>query len=139
MNGNDIVRVVLRSPLHVFMGDTMLITVTGRKTGRRISLPVNFYRDGLNLWVISSRNRTWWRNLVHGAVVTILVHGRQFSGYGDAILDQETVAACLGDHVRHVPTFARYLGLRMENGVPNCDDVERFARERLFVRVCLET
>jgi len=58
MTGNDFVKFFLRTPLHVFMGDTMLITVTGLKTGKKYSTPVGFYRENGNLWVLTSRNRT---------------------------------------------------------------------------------
>lgn len=64
MTGNNFVKFFLRTPLYVFMGDTMLITVTGLKTGVKYTTPVGFYRDGDTLWIISSRDRTWWRNVV---------------------------------------------------------------------------
>ena len=81
MNGNDFVKLALRSPLQAMMGDTMLITVTGRKTGRKITLPVGFYREGNTLWIISSRDRTWWRNIGTGAEVDIHLHGRDLGGF----------------------------------------------------------
>lgn len=136
MNGNDFVKLALRSPLHVFMGDTLLLTVTGRKTGRRFSVPVNYYQEGDTFWIISSRDRTWWRNLVRGAEVRMRVHGRELSGFGEAILDEAAVAAQLGEYARHLPISARYLGLHIENGVANCEDVERLAKERLFIKIC---
>ena len=51
MTGNDFVKFFLRTPLYVFMGDTMLITVTGCKSGKKYTTPVGFYRDGDTLWV----------------------------------------------------------------------------------------
>jgi hypothetical protein len=87
MKANDFVAFALKSPLHVMMGDTMLLTVTGRKTGRKISVPVSSYRDGNALWVISSRDRTWWRNLAQGGEVEVRLHGCDLKGYGEVILD----------------------------------------------------
>ena len=63
MNGNDFVKIMLKSPLHGLMGNTMIITVTGRKTGRKIAVPVNYYRDNDALWIITKRSRNWWRNV----------------------------------------------------------------------------
>ena len=71
MKANDFVVLALRSPFHVLRGETMLLTVTGRKTGRKITLPVNYDRDGDDLWILSSRDRTWWRNLLHGGAVEV--------------------------------------------------------------------
>ena len=137
MNGNDFVKLALRSPLQAMMGDTMLITVTGRKTGRKITLPVGFYREGNTLWIISSRDRTWWRNIGTGAEVDIHLHGRDLAGFGEVVREEGAVAAQMGEYAKHMPGSARFLGLRMENGVANCEDVERVAKERLFVRVCI--
>ena len=107
MTGNDFVKFFLRTPLYVFMGDTMLITVTGRRTGVKYTTPVGFYRDGDFLWVISSRDRTWWRNLRGGADVELRIRGKNVQAFAEAILDEETVAALVVDYVRHIPMSAR--------------------------------
>jgi hypothetical protein len=137
MKANDFVAFALKSPLQVMMGNTMLLTVTGRKTGNKIQLPVNYYREGNSLWIISSRDRTWWRNLALGGEVEMLLHGRQLKGYGEAILDESAVGTQLGQYVHHIPMAARSLGLRIEDSVPNADDVARLSREKLFVRICI--
>ena len=135
MTGNDFVKFFLRSPLHVFMGNTMLITVTGCKTGRRYSTPVGFYRKGRCLWVITSRDRTWWRNVRNGARVSLLLKGKTIQAFAETELDQKAVEVNLLDYIRHVPMAARSLGIRLENKVPNKDDIARVAKDRLFVKI----
>ncbi len=93
MKANDFVVLALKSPLHAIMGETMLITVAGRKTGRKITVPVNYYKEGDDLWVLTSRDRTWWRNVRGGAPVEVRLHGHDFQGVGEAILDEPMVAA----------------------------------------------
>ena len=137
MKANDIVALALKSPLYPIMGDTMLLTVTGRKTGRKIAVPVNYYRDGNSLWVVSSRDRNWWRNLLQGAEVGVHLRGQDLRGVGEVMLDEADVAAQMGEYARRLPASARYLGLRIENGTPNCDDIARLSKERLFIRICL--
>jgi deazaflavin-dependent oxidoreductase (nitroreductase family) len=139
MTGNDFVKFFLRTPLYVFMGDTMLITVTGRKTGRKYTTPVGFYRDGNTLWIISSRDRTWWRNVQDGADVEMRIRGRDVSGFAEAILDEDAVAAQVIEYVRHIPMAAKGLGVRVENGEPHPEDAARLARERLFVKIKLSS
>ena len=63
MTGNDFIKFFLRTPLRVLMGNTMLITVTGSKTGRKYSTLVGFYCESGYLWIMTSRDRTWWRNV----------------------------------------------------------------------------
>jgi deazaflavin-dependent oxidoreductase (nitroreductase family) len=137
MTGNDFVKFFLRTPLYVFMGNTMLITVTGCKTGVKYTTPVGFYRDGNFLWVISSRDRTWWRNLRGGADVELRIRGKDVKAFAVAILDEEAVATQIMEYVRHIPMSARALDVRVENGEPHPDDVARLAKERLFVKIRL--
>ena len=139
MNGNDFVRIMLMSPLHVLMGNTLLITVTGRRTGRRITAPVNYYRDRDELWIISTRSRNWWRNVKGGAEVDLRLDGREMKGFADAILDESAVASHIQDYVRHVRMSARSLGVHVDHGVPNREDAAGAAKERLFVRICLRS
>ena len=137
MTGNDFVKFFLRTPLHVFMGNTMLITVTGRKTGKKYTTPVGFYRDEDVLWILSSRDRTWWRNVSGGADVEMHIRGKDVTGFAEAVMDEETVASQLGEYLKHVPMAAKPMGVRMENGEPYPEDAARLAKERLFVRIKL--
>jgi deazaflavin-dependent oxidoreductase (nitroreductase family) len=138
MNGNDFVAFLLRSPLQFMLGNTMLLTVTGRVSGKKYTTPVGYYRDEEGLWVITSRERTWWRNVQDGAQVEMRLGGKDLSGYAEAILDQAAVVARLGAYLQHVPQAARPLGVRMENGAPHPGDAVRLANERLFVKIRLE-
>ncbi len=139
MQGNDFIKFVLRSPLHpLFSGNMMLITVTGRKSGRAITTPVNYYSDGDALWVISDRNRTWWRNVCGGAEVTLRLQGRDVKARAEIILDEQAVAKQLSGYVQHLPMSAGPLGVRVKNGVANREDTSRLAKERLFVKICPE-
>jgi deazaflavin-dependent oxidoreductase (nitroreductase family) len=68
--------IVLRSSLHGFMGrSTLLLTYTGRKSGKAYTLPVNYLRDGDTLLVVSSCEHIWWKNLRGGAPVAVRVRG----------------------------------------------------------------
>ena len=135
MTGNDFVEFFLRTPLHVFLGNTMLITVTGRKTGRKYSTPVGFYREGDYLWVMTSRNRTWWRNLRNGANVSLLLNGKTVSAFAKAEPDESAVEARMFEYIRQMPMAAKPLGIRIENASPNGEDVTRVAKDRLFVKI----
>jgi hypothetical protein len=135
VKGNDFVVWLLRTPLRVFMGNTALITVIGRKTGRTITLPVSYDREGNTLWILTARNRTWWRNLAHGGYVTLRLRGRDVQGYGELLREERAVAAQIGQYVLHLPLSARWLGLRVNNGVVSCEDSARLAKDQLLVRV----
>jgi hypothetical protein len=138
VKGNDFVVWVLRSPLHRLVGNSMLLTLAGRKTGKRITLPVNYRRRGARLWVLTSRSRNWWRNIRTGTPVKVLLNGREFSGTADLVLEQAAVAAELTAYMQQMPASARALGVHLTNGIPDPEAASRLARERLFVKVCLD-
>ena len=137
MTGNDFVTFFLRTPLRVFMGNTMLITVTGRKTGKKYSTPVGFYREADCLWVMTSRDRTWWRNVKNGASVSLLLKGKTINAFAEAVLEEKAVETYLLDYIKHIPMSAKPLGIRVENKTPNTNDIARVAKDRLFVRIRL--
>ena len=132
---NPIMSAVLRSPMHALLGDTMLLTVIGRKSGKPYTTPVGYYAECDALWIMSSRERTWWRNVCGGACVSMHLHGRDVEGFAEVVTDEAAVAARLADYVRCIPMAARGLGIRLEQGVPNAEDVARLAKEKLFVRI----
>jgi len=135
MTGNDFVTFFLRTPFHVFLSNTMRITVTGCKMGKKYSTPVGFYRQDDHLWVMTSRDRTWWRNVKNGENVTLLLKGKTVSAFAEAELDEEAVETHLLDYIQHIPMAARSLGLRIENKIPDPEDMKRLAKDRLFVKI----
>jgi hypothetical protein len=135
MTGNDFVKFFLRTPLHVFMRDTMLITVIGLKTGKKYSTPVGFYRENGNLWVLTSRNRTWWRNVKNGANVCLLLKRKSVNAFAQVEMDTRSVETRMVEYIQHVPMAARSLGIRVESKVPNMGDIARAAKDRLFVKI----
>lgn len=138
MTGNDFMAWVLRSPFHGMLSNgMMLITVTGCKTGKKITLPVGYYREGDYLWIVTDRNRTWWKNLRGGTEVDLLLKRTPVTGFAETEMEPSAVEAHVSDYIEHIPQSARGFGIRMEDGKPNTEDVARAARDRLFVKIHL--
>ena len=137
MTGNDFMSWVLRSPFHGMLSKGMiLITVTGRKTEKKYTTPVEYYDQGGYLWIITSRDRKWWRNVRGGAEVGLLFKRKPVTAFAEAILDEAEVEAQLREYVQRMPVSARALGL-LEKNVPNEDVIKRVGKDRLFVRLGL--
>ena len=138
MNGNDFMSWVLRSPLHGMLSNgMMLITITGRKTGKTYTTPVGYYVEEGYLWVITSRERMWWRNLQGGATVNLLLKRKPAQGIAEVELDEKAVEARMYEYLRHVPQAAKPMKVRLEDGKPNPADIAATAKERLFVKIKL--
>jgi len=141
MTGNDFMSWVLHSPFHGMLSNNMmLITVEGRKSRKKYTLPVNYYRQNGYLWVLSNRNRTWWRNVQGGADVSLLLQRQTVNAFAEPELEIHSVERLLCEYLEHIPQAARSMGIRMENGAPNAQDIERTAKDRMFVsvRLCSE-
>ncbi len=90
--GNSIVPWLLRSPLHFLAsGQMMLVTFTGRKSGKVYTTPVEYCRDNERVIFFTQRGRVWWKNLRDGAAVTVRIAGRDLTGQAQAITDDETI------------------------------------------------
>jgi hypothetical protein len=137
MTFNDFAAWLLRSPFYWMMGrGTMLVTVIGRKSGKPITLPVNYFQDEDILWVTSRRNRVWWRNLKDKPEMVLSLHGKEMKARGELLLDEGAVADQLTRIYSGKPVLARALHIRsVENGKLNPDDVRRVAADRLLVKI----
>jgi hypothetical protein len=101
--GNPAIKLLLRSPLHrVASGRLALITVTGRRSGRAYTFPVDYHREGqiVKIGVGWPGRKVWWRNLRgEGAPVRMRLRGEDVSGHAVARGDETsgvTVEVTLG-------------------------------------------
>jgi deazaflavin-dependent oxidoreductase (nitroreductase family) len=81
--GNALVLAILRSPLHrLLSGLAVELRYTGRRSGRKYVLPVQYARSGnrLVLWPQGADRKSWWRNFRTPAAVTVRVAGRVYRG-----------------------------------------------------------
>lgn len=129
---------VLRSPMHGMVSKTvLLITFTGRKSGKTYTTPVDNSRDGDQVYIFTHAN--WWRNLLGGAPVTLRIQGREFQGLAEPIAeDKGDVAVGLTAHLRKVPSDARYYGVTFDDhGNPRAEEVEIAVKSVVMIRVRL--
>jgi deazaflavin-dependent oxidoreductase (nitroreductase family) len=135
---NDFMRFVLRSPLHGMVSKSvLLITFTGRKSGKRFTTPVSYSLDGERVMIFS--HAEWWKNLTGGSPVTLRLRGRSVEGTAEVVADDKrAVAAGLVAHLSKVPSDARYYGVTFdEQGNPKAGDAEAAARDVVMIRVRL--
>lgn len=113
---NPLMSLLLRSPLHFLVSDSlMLITFTGRKSGREYTTPVGYHEYGDGIVVFTHND--WWKNLKGGVEVTLRIAGERRVGLASPIQDPDRVAdyilAFIADHG---PDAARRLGLEFGGG-----------------------
>lgn len=131
-------KMVLRSPVHGIVSKTiLLITFTGRKSGKTYTTPVDYSQEGDQIFIFTHAN--WWKNLQGGAPVTLRIQGRELQGLAEAVAeDKQAVAAGLAAHLRKVPSDARYYGVTFDDRRnPRSEEVEKAAQSVVMIRVRL--
>ena len=105
---NVVVRALLRSPLHGLLGRRiLLLALRGRKSGRSLSVPLSYLRDGEGFLLFTSGDwSAWWKHSEGGAPVTARVRGRRLVGMAQARVGGDT-ADPGADQVLERPSRAR--------------------------------
>lgn len=139
---NPVVRVVLRSPAHrLLSAAVLLLTYTGRRSGRRYTIPVQYARhDGqVIIWPAQPDRKRWWRNLRQPAPVELRIAGRRLQGTARAVTDDPgEIAAALGLYLQRFPRAGAALGLQ-RGAAPPPAVLRRAAENTVIVRVDIDT
>jgi deazaflavin-dependent oxidoreductase (nitroreductase family) len=101
-------RLVLGMPFPTPPGRAlMLLTFTGRKTGRIYRQPVSYARDGDVL--LTPGGGRWTLNMTDGRPVRIRVRGRDLTARPELVTDPAEVQRLFGAIVRENPRAARFV------------------------------
>lgn len=110
---NAVLRLVLRSPLHGLMSaKTLLLSFTGRRSGRRYATPMSYVHVGDE--IVISTEAPWWKNLIGGVPVEMRVRGEMRSGVAEAVADEEGAAEVLKTILRQYPEYRRFVGVTVD-------------------------
>jgi len=131
---NPILRFLLRTPI---MGPgrdrLMVVSFSGRKSGRRYTIPLSAHRIDNNLYALTAA--PWKRNFRDGAAAEVLHNGKSTAMRGELIQDRSVVAdlyrRCAESY--GVKGAERMMGLKFrDQRVPTVDEfAEAVDREGL--------
>jgi len=137
---NPFVAALLRSPLHGLVSSRlMLLTYTGRKSGRTYTIPVGYTRLGGDLLVFTYY--AWWRNLRGGGSVTLGLQGRTMIARAEVI---EAPAHVVAEVERLIATLGAReaytrVGIKLATTpLPTRDELARALAGIVVVRVTPE-
>ncbi|HZA11121.1 nitroreductase family deazaflavin-dependent oxidoreductase [Mycobacterium sp.] len=122
---NVAMRALLASPLHSLLSRRLLvIDVTGRRSGAVYHIPVGYVEHDGDL-LIGSGGR-WYRNLVAGQEVSILLRGRRRAARAEVVTDEARCAELYRYILAGNPIHGKYVGIGVEpDGTPNQSDLRR--------------
>jgi hypothetical protein len=88
---NPFIRALLLSRAHrLLSGSLLVITISGRRSGRKYSFPVGYKQVGeeVRIGVGWPGRKRWWRNLRGGAPVGLHIRGSERSAWAEAEGDE---------------------------------------------------
>ncbi len=121
---NSIVRTLLRTPgVSSGMGKRLLIVnVTGRKSGKKYSVPVAYTRNEGALLI--GTPFAWARNMRTGEPVEVILRGRRRQADVQVISDEEGVIAAYDVICRDNRQFAKFNNIGYgPDSAPKADDL----------------
>jgi len=133
---NPAIRYLLRSPLHRFWSDSlMLITFTGRKSNRSFTTPVRYVQSDELVRCFSTASGIWWRNLRGGAEVILRIRGEDRRYEANAIeADTERIRKALESYLELYPQDAAYHEIRLNSDKSLVvDDLDSACRNSIMV------
>ena len=115
---NPLVCLILRSPLHKLMSDTLLlITYREPKTGMKYTLPVQYVQTRNAIYIVPGmpEQKTWWRSLKEATPVQLTLSGQTLAGNAIVLKpnnDSEEIIAGLGLYLQRFPALAKVHHIR---------------------------
>lgn len=133
---NPVTRWILSRRLHgVMSGRLLLVSFTGRKTGRSYVTPVSYVREGSRLLIPGGG--AWWKNL-GDSPVRVRLRGTWRTASSEVITDPEALSETLARMMAANPALSVFTGIGLgADGRPARASFD-IARRRGFVVVQLD-
>ena len=115
---NPVMRGLLRSPLHGITSDNIgIVHFTGRKSGRSLSTPLSYTREGNVIRLLSNHSTRWWLNF-RGQNVKVEMEIARQRHPGTALLlegDSEALREGVSRFICALPRDAKVYGLELDD------------------------
>lgn len=138
---NAMMKLFLKTPLlQNGLGKRLaLLSFTGRRSGRRYTIPMSYARDGDTVFMMTQKDRSWWRNFADQPEVELRLAGRVVTGTAEAHIGTEDDVTEVVEHLSTRPVDAKAYGvIRLADGSIDPDSVKPSLSGRVLVHVHLD-
>jgi deazaflavin-dependent oxidoreductase (nitroreductase family) len=141
---NPLICWILRSPLHwILSPGLLLLTFTGRRSGRQYTIPVGYQRFDDTVVILASRKfvKTWWRNYQEPGAVALRIKGRDMPGTAEVVPPESPEFGERFDaSFQRMPWLGKQFGIRYDKKTGlTADQIAVVRGQGAAVRVSLET
>lgn len=135
---NRFVGLLLRSPFHRFLGKNLTpFTYTGRKSGRRYSFPLGYFRADQTIAIFAGK--PWWKNFREPVPVTVYLGGQPLEGMAQVVTRPGEAQGWLLAYLRALPSYAKFYAVTLDAaGRPDVASVTRASQSKVVVRIDLD-
>lgn len=134
---NPIMTRMLRSPKAKAGDMILLLTFTGRKSGKKFTTPIGYSRmAGSDNTLVLYTDSPWYKNLLGGAPVTVVLKGKEMRGWAVAMDDLEQLVKETAQHLHsHGLKSAREIGIMNLKFIPTEDELRVMLRDRARITI----
>ena len=135
---NDLIIFLLHSPLHrLISNQLLLLTYTGRKSGKQVSVPLGYVRQGNTILLLT--DHAWYKNVQTNPQVSLRIQGKTYTGSAEVIADDKAIVEQeMIFFVKQRPGGARAYGVKMlPSGEPDLETVKQAVRRFTAIRISL--
>lgn len=135
---NRVMSLILRLPvLHQAISKMiLLLTFTGRKSGKHYTTPVGYIRMDGKIYLLTKRFRKWWHNFETTADVIVRVEGSDYQAQATALTDPDVTVPIITRIVQMRPREAEIFHIHLrEDGQPDVDSVREMARRIVVIEI----
>jgi deazaflavin-dependent oxidoreductase (nitroreductase family) len=116
----------------------LLLTFTGRKSGKRYTTPVGYVREGKTVTILTKWFRRWWRNFQETVPVELLIKGKVYHGSAKALTDEAAIIPIIAGVIKQYPYYADIYGVRLISpNEPDVADVRHIAPKIVVLQITL--
>ena len=137
---NPLFIILLHSPIHFILSKRiMVLTFYGRKSGKEYRTPVSFLKREGDIICITSLENVWWKNLVDQSKVRVTIKGQTLEATGLALKAFDDVKNGLVDILNHSSIDSYFAKVRLIDGIPNMQDIEKAASIHVLIKIKLHS
>jgi deazaflavin-dependent oxidoreductase (nitroreductase family) len=125
-------------------GRLILITYTGKKSGMKHTLPVQYAKSGGELIVVAGyhQHKEWWRNFRQQSAIKVCYRRKWFEASATAFEgDAAVIAPLFPAYLRRFPESARIRGLTLDRSgnVQDAEKLRKAAEKVVMVNIKMPT
>jgi hypothetical protein len=135
---NPLMKALLYSPFHGRVSKSlMLLSFTGRKSGKKFTTPVGYLRQDRTIIVFT--HSPWWKNMIGGAPVSMRIQGKNTTGVARPVNDPVEIKSMVRNLMASSSEDrARQMGFWVDDLDASPQEIQKAVAGTILVKIQLD-